>query len=255
MISVCILGSGNVAYHMANAFENSNTVTVKQLYSRSKPSAHFTTLNTNIIHDFEALDANCDVYIIAVSDTAVTQLANHSFFADKFVVHTAGAVALTDIKTKRSGVFYPLQTFSKDKNVDFTNVPLCLECTQKEDYKMLDTLARSISKNVYPVNSDQRKILHVAAVFVCNFTNHLYHIGETLCSTHQMNFDILKPLIEETATKVETLSPFAAQTGPAKRFDQQTIDNHLSLLAEKNQIDIYNLLTQSIQATHERKKL
>jgi predicted short-subunit dehydrogenase-like oxidoreductase (DUF2520 family) len=154
---------------------------------------------------------------------------------------------MTDLDDKnRKGVFYPLQTFSKNKAVDFKQVPICLESQNDDDYKVLETIAKSISERVYAIGSEQRKALHVAAVFVSNFVNHLYKIGNEICEEHQVPFDILKPLIQETANKIVTLSPEEAQTGPAKREDTQTINSHLSFLSNENQKEIYKLLTKSI---------
>ncbi|WP_322790497.1 Rossmann-like and DUF2520 domain-containing protein [Tenacibaculum tangerinum] len=144
------------------------------------------------------------------------------------------------------GVFYLLQSFSKDKEVNFNEIPFCLEAENKEDLQLLETLAKSIGKNIYHINSEQRKQLHVAAVFVNNFTNHMYKIGADICNEHRVPFEVLQPLIQETAQKIITLSPEAAQTGPAKRNDQKTIQEHLALL-NTEQKEIYKLITKSIQ--------
>jgi predicted short-subunit dehydrogenase-like oxidoreductase (DUF2520 family) len=146
----------------------------------------------------------------------------------------------------RKGVFYPLQTFSASKEIDFKLIPICLEATTRKDYQILEKVAKSISDVTYNINSEQRKALHVAAVFVSNFVNHLYQIGNELCLENDLSFEILKPLITETANKIQTLSPTQAQTGPAKRNDTQTIKAHLSFLTNDNQKEIYKLLTKSI---------
>ena len=163
-------------------------------------------------------------------------------------MHTSGATSLDVLDAKnRKGVFYPLQTFSKNKEIDFSIVPLCLEAENTFDFRVLETVAKSISNAVFAINSDQRKALHVAAVFVNNFTNHLYHIGKEICGEHQVPFEILRPLIQETAEKINTLDPVDAQTGPAKRNDTNTIAAHLDYLTNENQKNIYKLITQSIQ--------
>ena len=163
------------------------------------------------------------------------------------MVHTSGSVALSALNDKnRRGVFYPLQTFSKAKAIDYRSVPICIEAETADDFQILETLAKSISEYTYAVNSQQRQALHVAAVFVCNFTNHLYQIGHEICEANQLPFDILKPLIQETAEKIVTLTPAEAQTGPAKRKDTQTINKHLAFLTEENQKEIYKLLTKYI---------
>ena len=126
-------------------------------------------------------------------------------------------------------------------------IPICLEAENTFDFRVLDTVAKSISKAVFPINSEQRKALHVAAVFVNNFTNHLYQIGQEICEENKVPFEILKPLIQETANKINTLNPTEAQTGPAKRNDSTTIEAHLEYLTNENQKNIYKILTQSIQ--------
>ena len=153
----------------------------------------------------------------------------------------------------RSGVFYPLQTFSKDREVDFENIPLCVEAKNLEDLVLLKKLAKAISKSVYEISSEQRKSLHLAAVFVNNFTNHLYHIGNEICRKNKLPFDILKPLILETASKVNTLPPIEAQTGPAKRNDEETIEKQLDQLQNREQREVYQILTNSIKASYGKK--
>ena len=228
MKSVLIVGKGNVATHLYNAFLNVDEIAVTQISSRTL---------TNI--------PKATITIIAVSDDAIAEVS--SKIKNDFVVHTSGSVSMNDLKNShRKGVFYMLQTFSKDKKVDFNEIPFCLEAENKEDYQLLEFLAKSIGKKNYEVSSEQRKTLHVAAVFVNNFTNHLFKIGNDICNTNNVPFEILQPLIKETVLKIEKLSPEKAQTGPAIRNDKKTIKNHLNLL-NKNQQKIYKILTKSIQ--------
>jgi predicted short-subunit dehydrogenase-like oxidoreductase (DUF2520 family) len=228
MISVLIIGKGNVAFHLYNAFNNIDEITVTQISSRNL-----------------ALIPNADVTIIAVSDDAIAEVS--SKIDNSLVVHTSGSFKMTDLENKNNkGVFYMLQTFSKDKIIDFSKVPFCLEAENENDYLLLDKLAKLIGNQVYNINSKQRKALHVAAVFVNNFTNHMFTIGNDICKENDVPFEILQPLIEETASKIISLSPREAQTGPAIRKDKKTIKNHLNLL-DKNQQKIYKLLTKSIQ--------
>ncbi|MFN3639691.1 MAG: Rossmann-like and DUF2520 domain-containing protein, partial [Flavobacterium sp.] len=169
-------------------------------------------------------------------------------FDNKLVVHTSGSTSITAIHPKnRGGVLYPLQTFSHDKGVDFLQVPLCLEIANSEDAATLLTLATSLSSKVHWFHSEQRLALHVAAVFVCNFVNHLYVQGEDLCQQYQLPFELLQPLILETAEKITNLSPSEAQTGPALRNDQNTIQKHNKLLEGTPHEHLYQLLTESIQ--------
>jgi predicted short-subunit dehydrogenase-like oxidoreductase (DUF2520 family) len=246
MIQVSVIGSGNVAHHLLKAFGASSEVEVVQVFARNKTSVETTKPNIEVIEDWSLLK-NVDVIIIAVSDDAVANVSEQIPLNHQLVVHTSGSVALNALNDKnRRGVFYPLQTFSKAKAIDFRSVPICIEAEKQEDYHTLVTLAKSISDYNYAVNSQQRQALHVAAVFVCNFTNHLYQIGSEICNENKLPFDILKPLIQETAQKIISLSPEAAQTGPAKRKDTQTINKHLAFLTDENQKEIYKLLTKSI---------
>ncbi|TDO71271.1 coenzyme F420-dependent NADP oxidoreductase-like protein [Flavobacterium chryseum] len=247
MIRITLIGSGNVAQHLIKAFTNTELVEIVQVYSRKKETLASLIEFDKITNDFEELK-EADLYIIAVSDKAISDVSAQLPFQNRIVVHTSGAASLDVLDAKnRKGVFYPLQTFSKNKEIDFSTVPLCLEAENTFDFRILETVAKTISTAVFPINSDQRKALHVAAVFVNNFSNHLYQIGHEICEEHQVPFEILKPLIQETAEKINTLNPIDAQTGPAKRNDSTTIAAHLEYLTNENQKNIYKLITQSIQ--------
>jgi predicted short-subunit dehydrogenase-like oxidoreductase (DUF2520 family) len=255
MISVCILGAGNVASHLFKVFSKTEQVSVKQWYNRSINTIAPYKNEVEIIDDVAKLK-EADVYILAVSDDAIKGLAAKLPFENRLVVHTSGSVSLYDIDKKHHrGVFYPIQTFSKDADMDFANVPICIEALKTEDYKLLKKLAISIGSPTRKINSDQRRVLHLAAVFVNNFTNQLYRIGHEITESEGAEFDVLKPLIMETALKVQTHSPYTSQTGPAKRNDKKTIKKHLKVLENEHHKDIYKLLTESIQRTHGRKKL
>ena len=250
MVKVIVIGSGNVAQHLALAFLQSAKTELVQLFARDKSKLQNFAEQVDIIDDLLML-AKADLYIIAVSDDAVAAVSDQLPFDNRLVAHTSGSVSIDSLSSKnKKGVFYPLQTFSKNKPVDFSVVPICLEA-DSEDFGLLEKVARSISGNVYKIDSTQRKALHVAAVFVNNFTNNLYKIGADICEVNDIPFEILKPLIRETAEKIMTLAPIDAQTGPAKRNDVTTIQKHLALLSDENQKKIYHLLTQSIQ--HDQK--
>jgi predicted short-subunit dehydrogenase-like oxidoreductase (DUF2520 family) len=247
MIKITLIGSGNIAQHLIKAFDKSETIEIAQVFSRKKETLASLVDFDKIVDDFQDLK-EADLYIIAVTDNAIAEVSVQLPFINQLVVHTSGTASIETLDNKnRKGVFYPLQTFSKNKDVDFSIIPICLEAENTFDFRVLDTIAKSISKAVFPINSEQRKALHVAAVFVNNFTNHLYQIGQEICEENQVPFEILKPLIQETADKINTLSPIDAQTGPAKRNDSITIDAHLEYLTNENQKNIYKILTQSIQ--------
>ena len=247
MIKVVLIGSGNVAHHLIQAFAKSTEVNVIQVFARQKesvsPLLDASKITSNYTDLFEA-----DLYIIAVSDDAIAEVSSQLPFENRLVVHTSGTVSLEPLNSKnRKGTFYPLQTFTKNKVVDFNQIPICLESENETDFDVLQNAAKSISNAVFKINSHQRKALHVSAIFVNNFVNHLYQMGYEICEENKVPFEILKPLILETANKVMTLKPKAAQTGPAIRNDSKTINAHLDFLSNENQAAIYKMLTQSIQ--------
>ncbi|WP_289044228.1 DUF2520 domain-containing protein [uncultured Olleya sp.] len=250
MIKIVLLGAGNVATHLYKGFKKANAVKVVQWYNRNLKSIETykneveTTDNVNNLIE-------ADVYIIAVNDDAIPELSNTLPFENRLVVHTSGSARLYDIDQKLyRGVFYPLQTFSKAVDLDFTTVPICIETLRKKDFKLLETLGQSLGCVTYKVNPKQRPALHLAAVFVNNFTNQIYRIAHEITEKQGAEFDILKPLITETARKVQEVSPYMAQTGPAKRNDKKTIKRHLKLLDNPEHEAIYKLMTESIKKTH-----
>ena len=251
MIKVSIIGSGNVAQHLIVALQNSiingTEIELIQVYARQKATVSH-LLNFNKITDNWKTLAEADLYILAVSDDAIASVSEKIPYKNKLVVHTSGAISLEILASNnRKGVFYPLQTFTKNKAVNFKIIPICIESQNASDYQLLQKVAQSISESVFAINSEQRKALHLAAVFVNNFTNHLYKIGNDICKENNVPFEILKPLIQETAEKITQLSPNEAQTGPAIRNDIETINAHLTFLSDENQKNIYKILTQSIQ--------
>jgi len=246
MISIVILGSGNVATHLTKAYLNAPGVTVAQVYARDLSQLTYLQCKVPITNQLTAL-TKADVYVIAVSDAAIAAVSKQLETSNSLVVHTSGSVAMGAIEnTARKGVLYPLQSFSKEKKVDFKTIPFCLEATTEADLHLLTTLAKALKATAYTINSTQRKQLHVAAVFVNNFVNHLYSIGHALCEQHEVPFEILHPLITETAAKIASIPPAQAQTGPAVRNDQETITKHVALLS-KEQEKVYTILTEAIQ--------
>lgn len=252
MLKVIILGGGNVAFHLTNKLLQTGNIQVVQIYNRSLESIKCFSSKTKITNNINKL-LDADIYIISISDDFIESISENIPFKNKLVVHTSGSVSIKEISNRnRKGVFYPLQTFSKERKVDFSNIPLCIEAENNEDFNTLKKLAIEVSNNCFEVDSNQRKNLHIAAVFVNNFVNHLYHIGHSLCEENNVSFDVLKPLVLETASKINTLKPNEAQTGPARRNDKNTIEKHVTLLPENLQ-EIYTLLTKSIQDTYGKK--
>ncbi|MBC7495531.1 MAG: DUF2520 domain-containing protein [Flavobacterium sp.] len=246
MIKISIIGSGNVAQHLIKIIATTQNLDLVQVVVR-KPDAMSNLVEDHKICTDYAKITSADLYIIAVSDDAINSVSLNLPFKNKLVVHTSGSAAMNvlDVKNKR-GVFYPLQTFSKNKNVNFKEIPICLEAENYADYVLLKNVADLISEKVYKIDSVQRKALHISAVFVCNFVNHMYKIANDICLENNIPFEILLPLISETADKTETLLPVDAQTGPAQRGDIETINAHLQFLSDENQKHIYKILTKSI---------
>ena len=246
MIKVVVIGSGNVAQHLISAFKNESSIDLVQAFARNKSNLTHLLHATKITSDYDQLK-DADLYIISVSDDAIVNVSQSLPFKNKLVAHTSGSVALENLSDQnKKAVFYPLQTFSKNKKVDFKAIPLCVETQNESDLQLLLDFAKIISNEVFEINSEQRKSLHVAAVFVNNFVNHLYKLGNDICEENNVPFEILKPLILETANKVQLLDPIEAQTGPAIRKDTKTIYKHLVHIKNKNQQEIYKLITKSI---------
>ena len=247
---ITILGSGNVATHLAAAFKNAGHRIV-QVYSRNQQNAALLAyhVGAEAIDNLEQINPETDIFIVSVKDDVIKSIAEALAKYKKLIVHTSGATDLQVLLelTNHSGVFYPLQTLSKNKEVDFLTVPLCIEGADENITKHLIDLAQTISNNVYRVNSAQRKVLHLAAVFACNFPNYLYNIAQRLLAEHDMGFEMLRPLILETAQKVQTHLPGEVQTGPAIRNDENTMAAHLQMLSNEPDLKaIYSLLSQEI---------
>ncbi|WP_378187614.1 Rossmann-like and DUF2520 domain-containing protein [Aquimarina sp. W85] len=250
MIRVIIIGSGNVAMHLYRAMKAVNTIDIIQCYNRRNSTLHPDQKSSSVTSDISKLK-EADIYIIAVSDISIATVSKQLQFTGRLVVHTSGSVDMSMIdNSQRKGVLYPLQSFSSHNHVDFSTVPICIESTYKEDYAILEKLARSLSKKVYSISSEQRKTIHLAAVFVNNFTNHLYHIGKEICIEKNIPFDILHPLIQETSSKILAMSPKDAQTGPAKRNDTTTLNQQIESLTDPIYKELYKSITKSIQHTY-----
>jgi predicted short-subunit dehydrogenase-like oxidoreductase (DUF2520 family) len=247
---ITLIGSGNVATHLGAAFKNAGHRMV-QVYSRNTHNANLLAyhISAEAIDNLDNISTDTDIFIIAVSDDAIAGTAEELAKFDKLIVHTSGGTDLFSILafTDNAGVFYPLQTFSKIREVDFRTVPLCIEGANADITGTLKDLAQSISNSVYMIDSIQRKALHLAAVFACNFPNYLYGIAQDLLAAQHIDFELLRPLILETAEKVQNNLPANVQTGPAVRGDQKTMLQHLQLLNNTPELEqLYRLLSQGI---------
>lgn len=246
MIHVVFLGFGNLNQHLCLALSNAENVAVIQIYNRNIIKSFSDFENIPFTNDISKL-MNADVYIIGIPDDAIKNFSESLPFKNKLVVHTSGGVAMNQLSnTNRRGIFYPLQTFSKQRDVDFTKIPICIESENPKDQELLTILGKTISEKVVEISSEKRVKLHLAAVFVNNFVNHLYGIGNDILNEDDLSFDLLKPLILETALKIENLTPEEAQTGPAKRNDKKTIDKHLMLLEDSSHREFYELFTKAL---------
>ena len=251
MLSVVIFGTGNVAGNLIHAFYNSKQVTLLQIVGRSKHTLERYRDQAKLSTNFENIE-EADIYIISVSDDAIASVAEKLLDKHGLVVHTSGATSMDSISSAKKGVFYPLQTFTKGRTLDFSNIPVCIEASDKKGLELLHKLGSSISGNVNEINSEHRKKLHLAAVFANNFSNHLFHISEQVCAAEGLSFELLKPLILETVHKLENLSPYEAQTGPARRKDTQSMEKHLELLSTNEHKNLYTLLSEAIVNTYEK---
>ncbi|EDM38699.1 hypothetical protein PBAL39_21540 [Pedobacter sp. BAL39] len=249
---VCI-GSGNVATHFALALKKSNAE-ILQVYSQHQEHAQVLAdeVDAMAIDDTALISPDADLYLIAIKDDAIASVSSILKNIKGLVVHTSGATPMSVLEgMSRYGVLYPLQTFSRSRALDFSNVPLCVEAGDGDMLKEVKAVAELLSPLVYDVDSVQRKVLHLSAVFVCNFVNHMYAIGADILSAAGLDFELLKPLIMETAAKVQHAEPSSVQTGPAIRGDEQTMNRHKELLMDRPELAaIYETLSNSIKKTH-----
>ncbi len=244
---ISIVGLGNVGSHLYAAFLQEG-ISVTHVVSRSKPSESILTQSI-WLKNSEELPKN-QLVIVCVPDDSIREVLTH-IPAQCPVAYTSGSVELPQLPERQKlGVFYPLQTFTKGKEVNIFEVPFFIEARDNEFASELFDLAWKISRKVSYASSEERKKLHLAAVFINNFTNHLAHISKTYLEKHELDFNHLKPLLKETAHKLETQDPFDAQTGPARRNDQSVIEEQLRALNDPIQKELYRLFSKSIHQTY-----
>ncbi len=257
-MKITLIGAGNVGFHLGKRLYKKG-ITINQVYSRTlAPAKELANLvQAEAIKELQQIHHQSDLYILAVKDDAIAmvakELSKNSRLKKKLIVHTSGAVPSTVLQPyfKRYGVFYPLQTFSKKKRLSFKNIPICIEANKKKSVAMLLTLGRIISNQVQVIQDEERAILHIAAVFVNNFSNHLFHIAHQICDEEGIDFSLLKPLIQETVYKIKHHAPFNMQTGPGRRGDQATIQKHLAYLEKHPDYQkVYRLLSKRIEVTY-----
>lgn len=247
--TITLIGAGNVATHLGKALFK-NDFSVNEVYSKSMANASFlaSELNATACDNIQGLNTESDLYLICIKDDFIESVVKQFSFTDKIVAHTSGSVPM-DVLSEfdNYGIFYPLQTFSKKVKTNMDGVPFCIEGINNETEQTLFNLGEMLSNNVHLINSEQRKKIHLAAVFACNFSNYMYTVSENILNQNNIDFEILKPLIIETAKKIQHNSAKSMQTGPAKRNDEAVIKNHLKMLADsKDYQDIYKLITDNI---------
>ncbi len=249
--SIIVIGAGNLATQLALSVLEKG-IRIKQVYSRKIESAKELAekVKASFTNDLSQLIPDADLYVIAVKDSAIQEvLENLDLEEERLIVHTAGSVPMSILEgfSNNYGVFYPLQTFSKSRKIDFSDIPICIESNHPFNFLKLEKLGERLSSSVNQINSDERKTLHLAAVFVNNFVNHFYAIGAEILHDKKLDFDLLKPLIRETAEKIQTLHPFDAQTGPAKRDDKAITGAQFKMLHGKPELQkLYSFVTESI---------
>ncbi|MBN2638832.1 MAG: DUF2520 domain-containing protein [Bacteroidales bacterium] len=248
--SVVLIGSGNVATHLAQALKQQNIAVVQVFSPNPAHAARLAhTIGTRAVSDINIIDRSADLYLISISDDQIENVSDLLPEIKGIVAHTSGITALEALnKHRNSGVFYPLQTFSKNRTVDLNTVPFCIEASDPETSEALTGLAKKLSSKVYPVSTEKRKQLHLAAVLVNNFPTYLYQKAMDLLNENDLDFDMLRPLITETGAKIMEMNPAAAQTGPARRGDQKTINIHKELLQHHPEIlAVYELISNQIE--------
>lgn len=259
-MNVALIGAGNLATNLARALLKAGH-TVTQVYSRTIKSALRLASVVGATHttDIAAVTNDADVYIISVKDSVIADLIptlcrNRG---DKVFLHTAGSIPMDVFRRHAShyGVMYPMQTFSKEREVNFHTIPCFVEANNDATLALIRSLAASLSDRVITLSSEQRRYLHLAAVFACNFTNHCYAAAEEILKAHDIPFDVMLPLIDETARKVHTLDPITAQTGPAVRYDENVIKQQTDILRNDPLYrQIYECMSASIHHTAQRKE-
>ena len=262
-LKIVFIGAGNVATHLSQAMNESGFL-IRQVYSRDIKNAKSlaqklklgSAMNCLYTSDIKSIVKDADIYFFSVPDDVLPAIITGMPPNDGLWIHTAGSVPLHVFRgyTKRYGVIYPLQTFSKQRCIDFSRIPLLIEANSAGDKALLNRIAACLSDKVFNMTSNKRKHLHLAAVFACNFSNHLYTISSDMLKKQRIDWRLLQPLIGETAGKLYAMTPFEAQTGPAVRNDKAIMERHLSMLDNEHIRQLYAQMSENIQIRHKIKK-
>jgi len=250
-MKIVIIGSGNVAFHLAKAFTQNN-IEVSQIFGRNEVELNKISEELNIPYSTREL-ADADLYLISVSDSAVEQVSDLIKTEKALVAHTSGSLPLEILKGNyRKASFYPLQTFSKTKNLEYSKIPFFIEAENQIDEKSLFELASLISDHVETSDYEKRKYIHLTAVFACNFVNHLFARAKEIADSQDLDFNYFIPLIDETVEKIHHLEPKLAQTGPAVRGDERILKLHEELIKDEQHLKVYQLMNESIKKMYNK---
>lgn len=252
-MKIVFIGSGNLATRLSLEMQ-SKGMEVVQVYSHTE--SHAERLAKRLACDWTAMPneirTDAELYIFSLKDTALEEVISQVKPNQGLWVHTAGSMPMEVFKghAEHYGVMYPLQTFSRERMVDFQVIPFFIEANTAANESRLKQIASKLSGDVRLLSSEKRRSLHLAAVFACNFTNHIYTLAAKVLQKQDIPMEVLLPLIDETAAKVHEMSPKQAQTGPAVRYDENVIQKHLSMLEEPEMKALYQMLSQSIHKEH-----
>ncbi|WP_294311599.1 DUF2520 domain-containing protein [uncultured Chryseobacterium sp.] len=248
-MQIVIIGSGNVAYHLARALVENKLLPV-QIFGRNERELRYISEELNIPYSTKNL-VDSDIYLICVSDHAVEDVSKIITKKNCLVAHTSGSLPMEVLKGEyRKASFYPLQTFSRSKVLDYSKIPFFIEAEDEKDMSILSELAARVSKNVMESTYEKRKYIHLTAVFACNFVNHLFSRAKEISDSQEIPFDYFLPLIDETIQKIHEIEPKSAQTGPAVRNDRRILKLHEQLLTDES-LEIYKTMNHSIQKMYE----
>ena len=252
MMKVTLIGAGNLATQLGKSLKKAGVI-ISQVYSRTEESARTLgeLFETEWVTDITQVHDEADIYIFSVKDSVLCDLISEvcKGRGDKLFLHTAGSMPMSCFEGKalRYGVFYPMQTFSKTKDVDFERIPVFIEGKSIETEDVIRSLANKLTQRVIRLSSADRKYLHLAAVWACNFTNYCYTVASDILSEHDIPFDVMLPLINETTDKIQNICPKAAQTGPAVRGDKNVMNQQLELMSDREDLqELYKMLSKGI---------
>ena len=248
-----LIGSGKLGRQLYRVFSECAEIELVQWMDRSATETS-TAEGISIVKQVEEL-LEVDCFLLAVNDEVIEMLAA-KLPVNSLVIHTSGATEISVFSDhNRRGIFYPIQSFSHGRSVTFSKLPVGIEASNSKDLKFLEKLALAIQAKPVHLDSAQRKVLHLSAVLINNFSNHLFTEAAQICEENKIPFELLKPLIKETVDKLDDLSPKKAQTGPALREDRKTISAHLSMIENSELKKLYTLFTNSITNHYKNEKL